>query len=137
MLCHALERQPPALSPSYINLALATAGNNAHCVSDILVVSARAANAFLPTTPEEDSREPGSPEIVISRGPGPAVEQASLGEQQHVIKHGADIAAGLVNGAHHLQHTPFNPISSLLTDVCQTRISRMLHAQELLQCQRS
>ncbi len=46
----------------------------------------------------------GSPEVVVSGGPGPAVEKAALGQQQHVVKHRAHIAAGLVDCAHHLHN---------------------------------
>ena len=46
----------------------------------------------------------GSPEVVVSGGPGPAVEKAALGQQQHVVKHCADIAAGLLDCAYHLHH---------------------------------
>lgn len=51
-----------------------------------------------------------SPEVVVSGSPGPTVEQAALGEEQHVIKHGANVAAGLMGGAHHLHRTPNSPM---------------------------
>lgn len=42
--------------------------------------------------------------VIVCHSPWPAVEQASLGQQHHVIKHVTHVAAGLVDGAYHL-HT--------------------------------